>query len=280
MNPYFLADQVRSIDLIRVLKQLHCQPDPADRKKWKTPKGSISVTGQKFINWGSGSGGGGAIDLVMHILDYSFSQAVFWLSDAFAFQPVASTAIQLKPKRPATADFCLPKPVNANWDRVRNYLVQTRNLPESIVQDLFLNQSVFADCRANAVFVMKDVGGNPKGAELRGTGAAPFKGLAKGSCKKSAFFACGHSKRKLLALCESAIDAISFSVLFPNMVAVSTAGTNESPDWIDLLIKRNWTVFCAFDSDPAGESMTRSLLGEFNHIGIIRPPRKDWNLCI
>ncbi len=279
MNPYFLADQVRSIDLIRVLKQLNCQPDPADRKKWKTPKGSISVTGQKFMNWTSGSGGGGAIDLVMHLLDYSFSQAVRWLSDSFAVQPV-KTAVQRHLERPATAAFCLPEPVNVNWDRVRHYLVQTRKLPESIVQSLFHNQSVYADFRANAVFIMKDVAGNIKGAELRGTGAIPFKGISRGSCKKSAFFACGHSKHKLLALCESAIDAISFSLLFPNMLAVSTAGTNESPDWIGQFINCNWTVFCAFDSDSAGDAMARSLLGKFNHIGIIRPPRKDWNLCI
>ena len=83
-----------------------------------------------------------------------------------------------------------------------------------------------------------------------------------------------------MAICESAIDAISFSVIFPHMLAASTAGTNESLDWLQHFINSHWRIFCAFDADHSGDAMTRALLGKYPHIGIIRPPHKDWNLCL
>lgn len=286
MNPYFIADQVRSIDLIRILPNLNCKPDPTDRKKWKTSKGTLSVTGQKFINWSSGSGGGGAIDLVMHLLDYSFSQAVLWLADTFSIQDSADSLrdspFEKGPLRNRNANPCfyLPRPVQSNLNRVHDYLIRTRQLPESIISQLISKQSIYADFNCNAVFVMRDINGQVKGAELRGIGLHSFKGLAKGTCKRSSFFACGSSESKSLAICESAIDAISFTVIFPHMLAVSSAGTNESPDWVRHFINRHWRIFCAFDADPSGDAMTRALLGKYRNIGIIRPPRKDWNLCL
>jgi len=284
MKPYFLADQVRTIELIRILRHLNYKQDPTDRKKWKTPKGAISITGQKFMNWHSGTGGGGAIDLVIHLLDFPFSQAVVWLSDTFSIQPslsaVSNTFILDNSNNSFDYTFKLPLQDPSKSDLIRRYLTLTRKLPVSSLQNLLNNGAVYSDAKSNVIFVMKDLNGIIKGAEIRGVGSFPFKGLAKGSCKRTAYFSCGQQKSKLLALCESAIDAISLSVFFPHMLAVSTAGTNDSPTWLEAYIEQNWQIFCAFDADSAGDARARALLEKFRNIGRIRPPRKDWNLCL
>ena len=73
------ADRLRALPLPVVLAALEATPDPRDPAKWRTARGVLSVTGAKFINWNQGVGGGGAIDLVMHVQQVGFGQALQWL---------------------------------------------------------------------------------------------------------------------------------------------------------------------------------------------------------
>ena len=73
------ANLARDVDLEEVLTHIGCIKDRFDKNKWHTCKGSISITGQKFMNWTKGIGGGGAIDLVIHLNDCNFKTAVSWL---------------------------------------------------------------------------------------------------------------------------------------------------------------------------------------------------------
>ena len=76
---------MRALPLPVVLAQLEpATIDPRDPAKWHTSRGVLSVTGAKFINWNQGVGGGGAIDLVMHVQQLGFGQALQWLEDRFA----------------------------------------------------------------------------------------------------------------------------------------------------------------------------------------------------
>jgi len=77
------ADLVRQIDLISVRRITGALQDKLDKKKWDTCKGVISVSGPKFMNWSHGSGGGGTIDLVLHLKNLDFKTAVLWLADRF-----------------------------------------------------------------------------------------------------------------------------------------------------------------------------------------------------
>ena len=61
------ADRVRELPLEGVLISLGAVRDPQDASKWQTQQGPLSVTGCRFMNWQQGCGGGGAIDLVMHL---------------------------------------------------------------------------------------------------------------------------------------------------------------------------------------------------------------------
>ena len=76
---------VRHIDLKEALNRTGAIKDNIDKAKWRTCQGVISVTGQKFINWSDGAiGGGGAIDLIIHLKQYDFKTAVSWLFDNFS----------------------------------------------------------------------------------------------------------------------------------------------------------------------------------------------------
>ncbi len=78
------ATFVRDIELRMVLKQTGAVTDKKDPAKWHTEQGLLSVNGQKFFNWTKNVGGGGAIDLIIHLHQVDFIKAVSWLAEHFA----------------------------------------------------------------------------------------------------------------------------------------------------------------------------------------------------
>jgi hypothetical protein len=66
---------MRDVPLVDVLIMLDSQRDIRDPDRWDTRVGKISVKDHKFFCWSQGHGGGGAIDLVMHILGVDFLAA-------------------------------------------------------------------------------------------------------------------------------------------------------------------------------------------------------------
>ena len=73
------AAEVRNIELNVLLRHLGSTKDRQDRTKWHTRQRVISITGPKFMNWTLGTGGGGAIDLAMHLQGFGFKDAVTFL---------------------------------------------------------------------------------------------------------------------------------------------------------------------------------------------------------
>jgi hypothetical protein len=78
------AERLRALPLAVVLEKLGATPDPHDPAKWHTEQGILSVSRPKFMNWNQGLGGGGAIDLVMHLRGVGFGLALEWLEAHFA----------------------------------------------------------------------------------------------------------------------------------------------------------------------------------------------------
>jgi len=66
------AAAVRDIELGALLQYFGSIKDHQDKAKWHTSQGIISVNGSKFMNWTQGTGGGGAIDLIIHLQGYWF----------------------------------------------------------------------------------------------------------------------------------------------------------------------------------------------------------------
>jgi len=115
------ADHLRAIPLEKVLPLCGGQQDHGDQHKWHTPEGVLSVTGPKFMNWNCGAGGGGAIDLVIHLQHLDFTAAVDWLAQHF---PNVALPLPMAPMpRPP---WRIPPPDPSKLERVKQYLVHQR----------------------------------------------------------------------------------------------------------------------------------------------------------
>jgi hypothetical protein len=274
MNWRQRADRLRAVPLPQVLRASGAQPDRADPHKWHTPRGVLSVTGAKFINWRLGHGGGGASDLVMHLHGLDFGQALEWLEAHFA--SVRLLALSPPPPPPLR----LPQPASQHLAQVRHYLSQQRRLPTTLLDPLIEAGSLYADARANAVFLLRDREGRPVGAELRGTGPASWHGLAPGSRKDLGCFALPAIPQPHNILCESAIDAISCHALHPDYRCLSTAGARPQAAWLAELLAQDGALYCGFDLDATGEAMAQAMIRRYPAIQRLRPSRKDWNLVL
>lgn len=275
-----LAQRLRAIPLERVLPLCGARPDRDDRHKWHTPAGVLSITGPKFMNWTLGAGGGGAIDLVIHLYHLDFKSAVDWLAGHFP---------SLLPPQPLAAlpasELRLPLAAPAQLTRVRDYLIAQRRLPSNSVASLIESGTLYADARANAVFLLRNQQNLPVGAELRGTTAEPWHGLAPGSRKDLGCFAFPAQplpaavslSRQVLVLCESAIDAISCFALHPGSRCLSTAGARPNPHWLRPLLDQGCQLYCGFDADSTGDAMARAMIARHPAVQRLRPSHHDWN---
>ena len=266
------ADHLRAVPLEAVLQAWGAQRDPDDPHKWHTSQGVLSVTGAKFMNWNCGLGGGGAIDLVIHLTNRGFAAAIPWLEERFS--SMAPAPISRPPPPPL---FHCPASDLAKLDRVVHYLVAQRGLALRLIDSLVQAGSLYADPRANAVFLLRDPQGRPVGAELRGTTTLPWRGMAPGSHKDLGFFAFPSTPQPSIILCESAIDALSCQALHPRHRCVSTAGARPNPRWLPALIGQAQQIYCAFDADPTGNDMARAMISLYPTVQRLRPPLKDWN---
>ena len=265
------AHRLRAIPLEHILTQSGAQPDPHDPCKWHTARGVLSVRGAKFFNWHCGTGGGGAIDLVIHLHQLSFHDALHWL------QHHGSPSSTTPPPPAPPSPLRLPVPTPGQFHLVRRYLVEQRALPLPLVEDLARGGDLYADPRANAVFLLRDPRGQPVGAELRGTGPVSWRGMAPGSRKDLGFFSFPPIPRPNLILCESAIDALSCHALHPDHRGISTAGARPNPAWLQDLLRQGCSLCCGFDLDPTGQAMAQAMIALHPSIHLLPPPLHDWN---
>lgn len=267
-----LANDLRTTPLVAVLRLSGAQPDRSDPHKWHTSQGVLSVTGAKFMNWTCAQSGGGAIDLVMHLHRLGFAQAVQWLAQSF---PGGSCSAN--PPTSLGTILALPKPDASKLGRVRQYLMRERCLPSALIESLIESGVLYADARANAVFLLLGKEKQPVGAELRGTTAQPWRGLAPGSRKDLGCFAVPAEARPAIVLVESAIDAMSCFALHPGHRCLSTAGARPNPDWLADLVNQPGPVYCGFDADATGEAMAQAMIALHPTVQRLRPPQHDWN---
>ena len=89
-----------------------------------------------------------------------------------------------------------------------------------------------------------------------------------------------------IALCESAIDAISCCQLHAQRQAtplgraclcISTAGVRPDAPWLPPLLARDYQIYCGFDADQPVETASRQMITRHRLIQRLRPPGHDWN---
>jgi hypothetical protein len=263
-------DQLRRIPLAAVMRETGAQRDRYDQAKWHTPKGAISITGLKFMNWHRNVGGGGAIDLVMHLNDFGFPAAVAWLQRPFPLPPVAEPP-------PAARRLALPPSDRGRLFALKHYLVQDRAIPPAVTDSLMASGTLYADRRGNAVFLLLGKENTPVGAELRGTGSQRWRGMAPGSQRDLGYFSVQAAEATRVILCESAIDAISCWLLHPSSLCLSTSGARSNPRWLPALLSQGLSVYCGFDSDATGDAIAEQMIRLHPSLRRIRPSQHDWN---
>lgn len=286
-----LANKVRDIPLEQVAYELGLEPDPLDKHKWQHEDHIINITGSKFYDWQHLKGGGGAIDLVMHVNQCNFKQAVAWLNDRLGESATLEAVtyktreiIQTEQPRP----FIAPTPNADKWQAVKTYLTCERRLPSSLVDSLHQQGLVYADDKQNAVFIRRDLDEQIiTGAALRGTAGTDntFKGLALGSKRSHGWFHFqkgGQSSEPIAraVLVESPIDAISFAVLdrtdSRKTIYLSTDGAGQVPlEFLGHL--PNKSVIVAYDNDNCGNLMTLNVMEQLPNCVRKLPKAKDWN---
>jgi hypothetical protein len=147
---------MRSLPLEEVAQNLGLQRHRYDKHKWKSEAHIISINDGKFYDHLASSGGGGAIDLVMHVLDCDFQDAIAWLDgrSRYAIFDLGSRPLlqpQVSQKELVKAPDCNVKD-ESKWLDIKQYLTQKRGLPESLVESLHQQRIIAADFRRNAMF--------------------------------------------------------------------------------------------------------------------------------
>lgn len=304
-----LADEMRALPLPDVLETLGLEEDPKEPGMWKAgPKGArthrITVKGTKWFDHTNQSGRGGAIDLVRHVMETDFNEALAWLCDRFGPGP---TAAEYRRQSHAAAEkvieriaqerppFTPPQPDPKAWPIVRRHLVEERAIPADLVDAVYMAGDLYAVSRPgrgrttlrNAVFVQRDMSGTPTGAELKGIVADQdgkhWSGLAPGSSKTTGVFRVG---AELLTaahvfVVESAIDALSLAARIRDRVRgawtiISSAGDNTMPETVLADIHPHARRYAAQDRNEAGNRQA-ARLGNGWRRATVDPPFEDWN---
>ena len=269
------ADEVRNIKLSALLQHFGSTKDHQDKAKWHTTQGVISVNGPKFMNWTRKTGGGGAIDLVIHLQGVGFKDAVLWLHNHFSSSFVQGSS-PIK-SHPVKQILKLPQKDDKKLQQITQYLINRRCVPEKLIKNLIKSKKLYADIRGNAVFLLLGKKKRTVGAELRGTCNQKWHGMAPGSGKNlGCFYIVGRNSRKMV-LCESAIDAASCAVLYPEYTAISTSGATADPAWLQNFIINGCKIYCGFDADKTGDTMANKMIKQYPSIKRLRPHKHDWN---
>jgi hypothetical protein len=295
-----LADRLRDIPLRDVLERYGFEPRREGATlRAKSSRHNIVVTGGRWFDNKANIGGGGAIDLVMHLGGVDFMAACRSLVDQF--RPLAAGQSDLSfPSSSQRQPAPRKKPFeelmalyaardDSNWPIARAYLIEQRKTSAGLVDELHASGSIYANSHLpnpSLVFLHRDQHGDVRGATLRDTRHQSAFRPCLGD-KLGAWFTVGDlTQAKRLVAVESPIDALSYFTLFGrpdgSLAVVSCAGAIVPQALMFHACDRRQAFVVALDNDPAGERGWLKARDEtadwagFN-LSSVRPKQKDWN---
>lgn len=283
------ANRVRDIPLSVVFERLECKPDRRDKKNWDTPAGRISVKGQKWYNHDLDVGGGGAIDLVMHLAGADYKGALAYLGAELGTDSAVSAALartQEEAAKAATekAPSLIPEPRPEHIGQVREYLVK-RGINARLVDHQIERKRIFATAveshdrvYVNAAFRLESSDG--EGVEMRGV-SGKYHGMRG---KKGVYSISTAKEYDKAVFVESSIEALSYATLAlergEKVKAISTGGSavKTLQNAVQAEIDKGVRVVPAFNTDAAGKRFSErvtAMSGEQPE----EPPfhQNDWN---
>ena len=186
-------------ELVRVAPNTYCTRE----------HDSLKISNGKWCWFSRGIGGKTALDYLIKVQDYPFTQAVETILGRTAARPPVISYRQQIPEPPR--DLMMPE-LNSNTKAVVKYLMGRGIHPEVI--DYCLTHRLLFESRQyhNAVFVGYDKDGKARYAALRGT-MGSYKGEVTGSDKRYSFSIVENRSAETVHLFESAIDLMSYATL-------------------------------------------------------------------
>ncbi len=290
-------DQLRDLPLEDVAWQLGLDHDAKQLRRWRGLNHIISISADsKFYDFhpSQSKGGGGSIDLVMHVNKCNFRGAIAWLHDRFGEIGIARAAAhkaKLEAKAIAatepTPQFLPPVADDSQWLAVHHYLTQKRKLPSNLIQAFKLRGFIYADEQQNAVFMMRSLDEEVKGAFLRGTRGEKntFMGYERGTKRTSGWFwfrmgGQPSDEVERVVLCKSPIDAISLSAIeLQKLTSTKTMYlVADSPQSLPVeFLKTINTLELAYHNTETGDETARIIKGILPQAKRKKPKAIDWN---
>jgi hypothetical protein len=295
-----LADQVRGIPLRDVLERYGFEVRPeGSTLRAKDAHHNIVATGSRWFDNTAGIGGGGAIDLVIHLAKVNFAEACRSLADGLPSLAAGQTRLSIPkswresphPEKQTFEQLAARYAVreDSHWPVGRAYLIEYRKISPALVDELHARGSIFAnDHRPNPslVFLHRDLHGKVRGATLRDTKHQSVFRPCLGN-KLSAWFTVGDlAKADRIVAVESPIDALSYYSLFgcrgESLAAVSCAGATVSRELMLHAYEGRRSFVVALDNDFAGQrgwqkAREETLDWAGFKLSWDSPRRKDWN---
>jgi hypothetical protein len=269
--------QLREIDIQCLCGLQGFKQDANDPRQYKKEGYRITIKGFAWYDHEASKGGGGAINLVMHLMNCTFNDAVEFLASQ---DLSAVTLTKTEPsKKQASGNSYVPVRFNDNLAHVMDYLTIKRGINPALVKWCVDKGIIYADGFKNCVFLY---GAN--GCELRGTSKIKWR-AAHGRLEQPFLLPCANTST--IAIVENAIDALSYRQIHKSH-AVAAIGGNANKTIMTRvveLVKSRWNLelASAFDNDIGGETAHAALLKIAEEHGIkdkvyrVKPMTKDWN---
>jgi hypothetical protein len=287
------ADLLRDLPLDDVAYELGLFPDKKGQNRWKGEGHIISIVDSKFYDFGTyQKGGGGAIDLVMHVNRCNFKNAIKWLAEHFSSTQLTKalthhirSQVENISKYDLNSPFKPPLSDETHWPDVHNYLTSQRKIPEYLINILHTNGLIYADKNANAVFIMRNLAGENTGAFLRGTQGRDntFVGFAIGTKRTAGWFhlTIGGQTRDEISravIVKSPIEVLSIATLLPpeEKTLYLSADSVLSIPTSEFFTKIP-TIVAAYDNDATADEIAKQIKEVLPHAKRLRPKTKDWN---
>ena len=99
-----VANQMRALELDRVLHELGIEKDPKEANKWKSEGFIITIKANKWYDHAASKGSSGAIDLVSHVMGTDFKSSLAWMASRFGADV---TSHDLTANNVQSVDVCL-----------------------------------------------------------------------------------------------------------------------------------------------------------------------------
>lgn len=279
-----LNNQASVVSLEVVASELGLQRSSKQPGRWKGAEHQLSIDGNKFYDHQARLGGTGIIRLIMHVRHCSYRKAIDWLTrttqvSAIPSQRTVSVAPQLQPT------FTPPVLDDKHWPDVRRYLIESRSLPEDLIDSVHHLGALYADSKGNAVFLRTDGKGQVTGANLLETSQQrPKFELALLTQQDAGWFRFmqGEGKLTRAVLTQSPMDALSVAALEQpkeKTLYISVDSAKAFPiHALQKFMERGGIVSVAFGADKKGNLEASLIIESLPGATRLTPTQgSDWN---